>query len=588
MTMAAGAQKKTHQKEAVWTTYKRLLAYTGRYWWAIGASFLGYALYSSMQPVIADLMKLIAKVIEEPTPFYVAVVCLAPVTIAIVQGIGQFVGGYSLAWVGQHIVYELRNDVFRHVLKFPLTEYQRSSSGRLMSKIIYDAGQVTAAGTDAVTIILREGLTVIALMGYLFYTNWKLTLVLFTVGPAIALVIRVTSRRFRSISRRIQGSMGSITQFLSEAFDGHQVVKIFAGQAHESERFERVSRQFEKQNVKMKAATIGSTVAVQVVISIGVGLITYLYIKLMGTNITMGDFLAFITGVGLVQKPLKQLTDVNSKIQRGVTGATSLFELMDKDIEVDQGSRSIERAKGDLSFRNVSFCYHADQQVLEHLSFDVKAGQTIALVGRSGAGKSTISSLLPRFFEPTEGEILLDGVPLPDYKLTDLRRQIAMVSQKVTLFNDNVRNNIAYGELKDRTDEQIEKAARDAYAWDFIGALDKGLDTELGDDGLQLSGGQRQRLAIARALLKDAPILILDEATSALDTESEFHIQRALETAMENRTTVVIAHRLSTVEKADQILVLDAGRVVESGTHAELLAKGGHYTQLYQQNFSDN
>jgi len=279
---------------------------------------------------------------------------------------------------------------------------------------------------------------------------------------------------------------------------------------------------------------------------------------------------------------------VNSKIQRGVTGATSLFELMDKDIEVDQGSRSIERAKGDLSFRNVSFCYHADQQVLEHLSFDVKAGQTIALVGRSGAGKSTISSLLPRFFEPTEGEILLDGVPLPDYKLTDLRRQIAMVSQKVTLFNDNVRNNIAYGELKDRTDEQIEKAARDAYAWDFIGALDKGLDTELGDDGLQLSGGQRQRLAIARALLKDAPILILDEATSALDTESEFHIQRALETAMENRTTVVIAHRLSTVEKADQILVLDAGRVVESGTHAELLAKGGHYTQLYQQNFSDN
>lgn len=572
---------------ATWQTYKRLLRYTARYWWAIAASFFGYALYSAVQPVIADLMKLIAKVIENPTPFYVMVVCVAPVCVALVQGLGQFIGGYCLAWVGQHMVYELRNDVFRHTLRLPQAEYLRTSSGRLMSKIIFDAGQVTSAGTDAVTIILREGLTVIALLGYLFYSNWKLTLILFTVGPAIALVIRYTSRRFRHISRRIQGSMGSITQQLSEAFDGQQVVKVFGGQAQEEERFHQISRRFEKQNVKMKAGSISSTVAVQVVVSIGVGVITYLYIQLMGDSITMGDFLAFITGVGLIQKPLKQLTNVNPKIQSGVTGAASLFELMDRETEMDKGEVALERARGELEFRQVSFAYHEGQPVLDNLSFHVRAGETIALVGRSGAGKSTISSLLPRFYEPTAGTILLDGRPLTDYRLGDLRHQIAMVSQKVVLFNDTVRNNIAYGELRDKTDAEIEQAARAAYAWDFICALEQGLDTNLGDDGMQLSGGQRQRLAIARALLKDAPILILDEATSALDTESEFHIQRALEHAMAGRTTLVIAHRLSTVEKADRILVLDAGRVLEAGTHQELIEKGGVYTQLYQQNFAD-
>ncbi len=575
-------------EKATWETYKRLLRYTARYWWVILVSFLGYGLYSVTQPITAELMKVIPKVIENPTPFYIGVICLAPVAIALVQGIGQFMGGYALTWIGQHIVFELRNDVFRHLLGFPLSEYQRTSSGRLMSKIIYDAGQVTQAGTDAVTIVLREGLTVLILLGYLFYSNWKLTLILFTIGPAIGFVVSYTSKRFRHISRRIQGSMGSITQSLSEAFDGYRVVKIFGGRELEEDRFHHASRRFEKQNVKMKASTIISSVSVRIIIAIGVGVIIYLYIALMGEHVTLGDFLAFITGVGLIQKPIKKLTDVNAKIQKGVTGAASLFELMDCDTEPDEGELPLKRAKGKLEFDRVDFAYQDNKPVLQGLSFTIEAGETIALVGRSGAGKSTISLMLPRFYDPTVGEIRLDGVPLTDYPLADLRRQIAMVGQKVVLFNDTVRNNIAYGELRGCSDEAIEKATRDAFAWDFIQELSEGFDTELGDDGLQLSGGQRQRLAIARALLKDAPILILDEATSALDTESEFHIQQALDRAMVGRTTLVIAHRLSTVEKADRILVLDHGQVMESGTHQELLAKGGMYTQLYEQNFADH
>lgn len=573
--------------DTTWEIYRRLLRYTTRYWWAILASFIGYGIYSAMQPLIAELMKLITKTIENPTPLYVAIICLAPFVIALVQGIGQFLGGYSLTWVGQRLVYEMRNDVFKHVLRFPLSEYQRTTSGRLMSKIIFDAGQVTSAGTDAVTIVLREGLSVVLLLGYLFYSNWKLTLILLTVGPVIGLVVNYTSRRFRHISRRIQSSMGSITQYLSEAFDGHQVVKIFGGHHQEEARFHKASRRFEKQNVKMKASRIGSTVAVQLVVSAGVGVITFLYIRLMGDSIQLGDFLSFITGVGLIQKPLKKLTDVNAKVQQGVTGAASLFELMDRECEWDKGKVALDRARGELEFQHVNFSYNDGQPVLIDLNFHARPGETIALVGRSGAGKSTISNLLPRFYEPTSGTILLDGKPLADYALGDLRRQIAMVSQKVVLFNDTVRNNIAYGELRDASDVAIEGAIDDAYARGFIDELADGMETELGDDGMQLSGGQRQRLAIARALLKDAPILVLDEATSALDTESEFHIQQALEHAMKGRTTIVIAHRLSTVESADRILVLDAGRVLESGTHAELLAKNGAYTQLYSMNFAD-
>lgn len=568
-------------------TYKRLLAYVKPHWLAFLAAIIGYAIYAGAQAAAAKLAGFLGETIVHPTDFRVLVVAVAPFCVSITQGVGQFMGSYSLTWVSQEIVYRLRNDVFGHVLRLPQAEYNNNASGRIMSKIIFDAQQVTSAGTDAIMVLMREGLTVIGLIAFLLWQNWKLTLILVIVGPVIGLIVNVTSKRFRHISRRIQSSMGNITQFLGEAVEGNQAVKIFGGQELEAGRFHSVSRRFAKQNIKLQASRVASTVSVQLFIAIGIGAITFLYIKLMGQALTVGGFLSYIAAASMVQKPFKQLTDVNVKIQRGLTGAASLFELMDRPGEPDEGVRDLPRTNGEIEFKNVTFGYEPSKPVLRDLSFSVKSGETIALVGRSGAGKSTISAMLPRFFDPDQGQILLDGVPLPEYRLAQLRHQIAMVSQKVVLFNDTVRNNIAYGEMRGASDEEIEQAARSAYAWDFIERLENGLDTSVGQDGAQLSGGQRQRVAIARALLKNAPILILDEATSALDTESEHHIQQALESLMKGRTTLVIAHRLSTIEKADRILVLDQGQLVEQGSHEELLARNGLYTQLYKMDFAE-
>jgi len=571
-----------------WQTYKRLLSYVKPHSLILFASVIGYAIYAATQAGAAQLAGYLGETVVNPEPHRVVIVSIAPFFIALAQGLGQFMGSYSMTWVAQEIVYRLRNDVFGHVLRLPQAEYNNNASGRIMSKIIFDAQQITSAGTDALIVMLREGLTVIGLLTFLLYQNWKLTLILLIAAPLVGLVVNLTSKRFRHISRRIQGSMGNITQFLGEAIEGNQAVKIFGGQKLEADRFHSVSRRFARQNTKLNASKIGSTVIVQLFVSVAIGAVTYLYITMMGEALTVGGFLSYIAAAGMIQKPLKQLTDVNVKIQRGVTGAASLFELMDRPEERDEGDQDLPRTDGNIEFRDVTFGYDPAQPVLRNLSLKVNSGETVALIGRSGAGKSTISAMLPRFFDPDQGQVLLDGVPLPDYKLAHLRRQIAMVSQKVVLFNDTVRHNIAYGEMRDADDAQVEQAARNAYAWDFIQGLEHGLDTEVGQDGAQLSGGQRQRIAIARALLKDAPILILDEATSALDTESEHHIQQALERLMEGRTTLVIAHRLSTIEKADRILVLDQGQLIEQGTHSELLEKNGLYTQLYKMDFADN
>ena len=578
----------SQSSEEVWPTYKRLLSYVRPYWFMLVLSVLGYAIYAATQAGAAQLAGYLGDTIVNPTDFRVMVVSIAPLVLVLFQGVGQFMGSYSMNWVAQQLVYVLRNDVFGHVLKLLQSEYHKNASGRIMSKIIFDAQQVTSAGTDAIIVIVREGLTVIGLFAFLVWQNWKLTLILIAVAPLIALVVNVTSKRFRKISRRIQASMSNITHFLGEAIEGSGEVKIFGGQEQEASRFHSVSRTFAKQNVKLNASKIASTVIVQLFVAVGIGAITYLYIHLMGEELTVGGFLSYIAAAGMIQKPLKQLTDVNVKVQRGVTGAASLFDLLDTPEEVDQGGYTLAgKAKGDIVFDGVTFGYDPQTPVVRNLNLTIRAGETVALVGRSGAGKSTISAMLPRFFDPDQGRILLDGVALGDYALSELRNQIAMVSQRVVLFNDTVRNNIAYGELRGASDDAIEAAARDAQAWRFIEQLEHGLDTALGQDGVQLSGGQRQRIAIARALLKDAPVLILDEATSALDTESEHHIQQALERVMSGRTTLVIAHRLSTIEKADRIVVLDQGQLMEQGTHEELLAKNGLYTQLYRMDFAE-
>jgi subfamily B ATP-binding cassette protein MsbA len=529
----------------VWPTYKRLLSYVRPYWFMLVISVIGYAIYAATQAGAAQLAGFLGETIVDPTDAKVLLVSIAPLVLVIFQGLGQFMGSYSMNWVAQQLVYVLRNDVFGHVLRLPQSEYHRNASGRIMSKIIFDAQQVTSAGTDAIIVIIREGLTVIGLSAFLLWQNWKLTLILVAVAPLIALVVNVTSKRFRKISRRIQSSMANITHFLGEAIEGSGEVKIFGAQEQEANRFHGVSRSFAKQNVKLNASKIASTVIVQLFVAVGIGAITFLYIRLMG-------------------------------------------ELLDTEQEEDAGTYVLPtKARGDIEFDGVTYGYDPTQPVLRNLSFSIKSGETVALVGRSGAGKSTISAMLPRFFDPDQGRILLDGVPLPEIQLTDLRHQIAMVSQRVVLFNDTVRNNIAYGELRGVDDAAIELAARDAHAWRFIEQLEHGLDTKLGQDGVQLSGGQRQRIAIPRALLKDAPILILDEATSALDTESEHHIQQALEQVMAGRTTLVIAHRLSTIEKADRILVLDQGQLIEQGSHQELLDRNGLYTQLYRMDFAE-
>ena len=576
-------------REEVWPTYKRLLGYTKRYWWVLMGSLLGYVLYALTNPLAAQYVKYLTDVIGNPerTLFSVVFVCSVPFLYAIAQGLTQLLGNYCLTWIGQRIVFEIRNELFEHLLHLPQRLFHKQATGRIMSVVIFNAQQITAAGTEAVAVLLREGLTAIALFGYLVYINWKLTLYMLLIGPAVAFIVNQASKRFRKLGYRIQDSMGDISQYLGQAIDGIQVVKIFRGQSDETRRFAKVSHAFERNNVKVAVTKTTSNSLVQAVVGAGVGIIVFLFLGTHEGDIDVGDFLSFVAAVAMIQKPIKALSEVNAKIQRGITGAASVFEMLDQEAEQDTGKLAVERVRGELEFRNVGFSYDDSGDVLSDLSFKVAAGETIALVGRSGAGKSTVASLIPRFYEPVQGEILLHGVPLAEYSLDNLRAQISLVNQQVVLFNDTIRNNIAYGEMCQASQDDIEKAARDAHAWEFISTQDKQFDSEVGQDGVQLSGGQRQRIAIARALLKNAPVLILDEATSALDNESEFRIQQALEELMKGRTTLVIAHRLSTIENADRILVMDQGKLVETGTHAELLEKGGYYTQLYRMNFAE-
>lgn len=580
--------------------YGRLLRYVTPYWLAFVFSIFGYLLYSiSNVGFVQTTAYLIDSFGENPpvqTPEFVQsffadttdvnriLIPLAIVVLVVTRGLGTFIGNYLTSYVGTQVVHNLRIELFEQLLRLPSTFFDRNAMGHLVAKVTYHVTQVTGAATDAVRIVIREGLTVIGYLVFLLYLNWQLTLIFLAVAPLIALLVSYAGKRFRRISERIQDSMGDVTHVASEAVQGYREVRMFGGTNYEMERFRNVSHDNRRQSMKMVVTSSVATPTVQLLVATALAGLVWFVLD-PSLDMTPGDVVAFITAGGLMAKPIRQLSEVQSTIQKGLAAAEDIFDLFDQPPEADFGTGSWEQVKGEIEFRNVSFRYdkEAEQPILDNLSFVISPGETIALVGRSGSGKTTLASLIPRFYEPDTGEILIDGEPISGISLEQLRSHMAMVPQNVTLFNDTVARNIAYGSMHTADEKAIRIAAEKAFAADFIDALDNGLDTMVGDDGVLLSGGQRQRLAIARAFLKDAPILIFDEATSALDSESERKIKAALASVSDGRTTIVIAHRLSTIEQADRIFVVDKGRIVESGPHEELLTKNGAYSALHRQ-----
>lgn len=577
------------QPASHWQVYKRLLAYLKPLKWLFALAVLGNILYAAGATAMAAAMETVIKTIETPTHSNRILLTAMIVGVFLLRGTGTFMGNYFISRVGRNLVMLLRRDLFNHMLKLPNRYFDQSASGHLVSRITFNVDQVMRAATNSVTITLREGLTVLGLFGLMIVINWKLTLIFLSLGPVIGLLIGYVSKRFRHLSRRIQSSMGDLTQVTSETVSGYRVMRSFGGEAYERARFDAVSQNNLKQALKMALTQALSTPVVQILIAIAMAILVWVMLspEIRG-GMTTGALVTFITAASTIAKPARQLTSVHAEIQKGIAAAGDVFEMLDTPVEQDLGQLAPARVRGDIRFDQVRFRYQ-DQldEVLKGISVDIKAGTTVALVGRSGSGKSTLVNLLPRFYEITGGQVTIDGSPIGDFTLTALRQQIALVSQQVVLFKDTVANNIAYGDLRGHSLAEITAAAEKAHAMEFIERLPQGLQTQIGDNGVMLSGGQRQRLAIARALLKDAPILILDEATSALDAESERHIQEALEAVMQGRTTLVIAHRLSTIEKADLILVMADGQLIESGTHHELLARQGSYAQLYRTQFGD-
>ncbi len=566
-----------------WAIYRRLLKYARPHLGVFLIGVLGSVLFAASNAALSFLVRQFLNgtfLVKNPDVQWQ--VPIGVVVLFTLRGIGDYVQSYYPSWVGRQVIKGLRHDVFSHYLRLPTAYLDRQQSGHLLSKLTNNIELVAAAATGAAISLISDSLTIVALLASLFYWNWPLAIFCIVAAPVIAFLMRIANRSFRRYSERIQNSMGDITRVSKEAIDAHRLIKIFNAEDHQTDRFEQVNEHNRVSNMKLIRARAISNPVVQCIASIALASVLYVAMRqVFSHHMEFDVFFGFLTALMMIPAPLRSLVNVSGPLQQGIAAGQSVFELLDQPTEGSGGSRRIERARGEVEFRNVSFSYAEDKgEVLHDVSFRVRPGETVAIVGPSGSGKTTLVGLVPRFYDVQQGEVLLDGVDVREYALTDLRSQVSLVSQDVVLFNDTIRNNIAFNAV-DKTDAEVEAAARAANVMEFVVHQPQGFDTPLTDRGQNLSGGQRQRISIARALLKDSPILILDEATAALDNESERRVQQELTMLMQGRTTLVIAHRLSTVEGADRIIVLDRGRIVESGTHRELLERGGLYAALH-------
>jgi subfamily B ATP-binding cassette protein MsbA len=568
--------------------YLRLLAYVKPYAGMFILSVLGFLVFALTEPAQAKLLGMMIDAVQAKdfdARYYIPSFLVG---LYVVRGMASYIGNYYLSKVSNSVVHDLRTGLFSHLIYLPTRFYDDNNSGHIISRVIFNTAQVTGAATDALKVIIREGLTVIALFAYIFYLNWKMSLVFIAVAPLIGLLVTKVGNKLRKQSTKLQDSAAELTQVCNEAVMGHRVVRSFSGEEYEAERFREASSDNRSRALKIVGITSISTPVQQLLVISAIAFIIFLILQpTFLTEMSISGYVIYLTAIGMVPKPLRQLSEVNGVIQKGIAAAESVFEILDLEKEINTGDRSADGLQGRIEIRNLSFRYpESTRLALSDIDLTIQPGQTVALVGRSGSGKSTLASLIARYYRHETGQILVDDIDIEAYDLYSLRENIAVVTQSVTLFNDTITNNIAYGrQLHERSPNAVEDAARSAYALEFINALPAGFDTLVGENGVKLSGGQKQRIAIARALLKNAPIMILDEATSALDNESERFIQLALEKAMRDRTTLVIAHRLSTIESADLIVVMDQGRIVEQGSHAELLARGGAYAKLHSNNF---
>jgi ATP-binding cassette, subfamily B, bacterial MsbA len=567
--------------------YRRLLGYVKPHRRLFMVGVLGMALFALTDAAFALFIKyFIRDAFVDPNPRALWAVPSGLLVLFLLRGIGDYLGTYFPGRVGRHVIKALRSDLHAKYQQLPTAYYDRESPALMLSRMTYNVEQVAEATTNSIKTLITDTLTLLALLVFMFFLSWQFTLLVLVAAPLIGMVMRVINRRFRAYSTRIQASMGDVTRVAKESIEGQRVVKVFTAEESQRQRFEAVNELNRRSNEKLINAKAISSPVVQMVAALGLAAVMALAIRsVLENQIAVDGFLSYIAAMLMLMGPLRRLVNVSGQIQQAIAAGNSIFEVLDQPAEPPGGTRPLQRARGDLEFRGVGFTYPGTaERVLTGIDFTVSRGQTLAIVGRSGSGKSTLVGLVPRFYDPTEGSVMLDGADVREYPLHDLRRQIAYVSQDVTLFDDSIRSNIAFG-LGEVPNEDVEAAARAAHVMEFAAELPQGLDTPVGDRGSLLSGGQRQRVAIARAILKNAPILILDEATSALDSESERHIQDALAKLVHGRTTLVIAHRLSTVEQADCILVIEDGRIAESGTHAELIARASIYAGLHRLQF---